>query len=593
MLLTQLIGSQLLSVKCKYSTYYVNKFRKIPGATFDKPNKRWIVPVGAFSWFEQEFKGEIIYKSPRWVILNEPMPDYTAMYKLKHDITVPKMKLKPFDYQIYGIKFMVDKLLDKHFIINADDVGLGKTIQAIGTMKYIIEHSNINRLIIVCKKSIKRQWISEILKFTDLDKYMYIKSIEGTKAKRLKNYREFYRYKNGILVVNYHTVLNDIDILLKLKFSLMIIDEAHCVKARKGKMNTALQKIGSKTDYNIFLTGTPITSKPEDIFGVVSIADKNYFGKWKNFDDKYIRKERRNFGNIVIGYKELDDLRQRVQDIVIRRTEYEVSLDLPKQMFIRKDCEKDSVQENIQDAIMEYKSKLISRVSNLRSKQTLNTQDQIKLIKAEGMIKGLLSAEQAVANDPRLFLISKSKVMQKIFGVLVPKSYKMSSKTETLIDLVQNIFDNNEKVIVFSKFETSARMLQQDIKTNLKVNVLMYTGQIDDEAREDAIDKFKNSYDYNIIIGTDALAEGVNLQCANHVINFDQPYTPACKVQRAGRVRRVGSAFKRVFVYDLITLSSEDIKILDSINKAQGLFDGIVSVNKAQSEALKTAIKQV
>jgi hypothetical protein len=117
-----------MGVKCNYSLDYVNRFRKIPGARFEKENKRWLVPVGAMEWFEEQFQGEIVYKTPRWVILDEPMPDYSKMYTLRHNIPLPVMKLNPFDYQKYGIKFMVDKLLDIGFVINADDVGLGRLL---------------------------------------------------------------------------------------------------------------------------------------------------------------------------------------------------------------------------------------------------------------------------------------------------------------------------------------------------------------------------------------------------------------------------------------------------------------------------------
>ena len=78
------------------------------------------------------------------------------------------------------------------------------------------------------------------------------------------------------------------------------------------------------------------------------------------------------------------------------------------------------------------------------------------------------------------------------------------------------------------------------IQTRLKAKALLYSGSVGDEDREDAIDSFRNSSDHNVIVGTDALAEGVNLQVANHVINFDQPDTPATKTQRGGRARRAG-----------------------------------------------------
>ena len=129
------------------------------------------------------------------------------------------------------------------------------------------------------------------------------------------------------------------------------------------------------------------------------------------------------------------------------------------------------------------------------------------------------------------------------------ESYKMSDKSESILDTVQDIVDNGEKVILFTKFRTCATMIANDIQKILKEPVLLYTGAEDDAAREQAVDYFKNTSTYDILIGTEAMAEGLNLQCAKYVINIDQPDTLAIKTQRIGRARRAGSAFDNVIVY--------------------------------------------
>ena len=593
MLITEKLTGKWLSVKSNYSEDYVSRFRKIDGATFEKENKRWLIPVQAFDQYESLFPGEIIYKTPRWLITGEPAPDYSAMYHLNRNIPLPAMKLQPFDYQKYGIKFMVNKLLDQGFCINADDVGLGKTPQAIGVIKYMVENHGLDRIIIACKKSIKRQWCAEIKKFTDLDKDLYILPIEGEKGKRKKLYKEFLSHPKGIMVMNYHIIMNDTEELKKMGFKMVIIDEAHCVKARTGALNGAIREVAIQCDYTVFLTGTPIMSKPEDIFGVIQIADPKYFGKWKDFEKKFIKQDFTGRFVRVVGYKRLDELRAMVQDIVIRRTEFEVTLELPKTVMNTIECDIDKTQVAIDDAIKSYRFNLLEKIKEIEAKTARTPEDLQKKEKAEAMIKGLLAADQANANDPRLFWESRSMVLKKQFGELVPASYKGSAKLEALVDLVESILDSGEKVIIFSKFETSAKLVCLALQSRLKVKTLLYSGSVGEEDREDAIDLFRNSSDHNVIVGTDALAEGVNLQVANHVINVDQPDQPATKTQRGGRARRAGSTYDRVFVHDLITVESRDQERLQNIEKAQGLFDGIVSVDAAQSGALKTAMAGV
>lgn len=120
---TQLPNGKI-SIKADY--FYRNRLKNIPTATFNPDTKQWVIESFMLGELEHRFAGELVYKTPRWVILNEPMPDMSAMYKLsRDDIDVPQMKLLPYDYQNYGMKFMIDKVENQGFVLNADDVGLG------------------------------------------------------------------------------------------------------------------------------------------------------------------------------------------------------------------------------------------------------------------------------------------------------------------------------------------------------------------------------------------------------------------------------------------------------------------------------------
>ena len=99
-------------------------------------------------------------------------------------------------------------------------------------------------------------------------------------------------------------------------------DEVHEVKARNGVLNNNIAK-AVRGKPIIFLTGTPIMSKPEDIFGIVQIANPKYFNSWREFSKRYLVIDvNGRFGSCVVGAKHLDELREKVQNIVIRRTEW-------------------------------------------------------------------------------------------------------------------------------------------------------------------------------------------------------------------------------------------------------------------------------
>lgn len=128
-LVTEKLDEDTIKVSFNYYKPYITRIKKIPGSHYDGKLKAWLFPIGFFVFFEDEFKGEIIYKTPRWIILNEPMPDLKSMYKINHNIHLPKLKLNLFDYQEFGSKYLIDILYKSRFAICADDVGLGSCLQ--------------------------------------------------------------------------------------------------------------------------------------------------------------------------------------------------------------------------------------------------------------------------------------------------------------------------------------------------------------------------------------------------------------------------------------------------------------------------------
>ena len=124
MLTVTQLASGRLGIKSHYM--YRDRIKSVPTALWDPNLKQWTIDSFMLGTLERMFQGELVYKTPRWVILNQPMPDMSAMYEIKDkSIIAPALKLKPYDYQDYGIRFMIDKILQRNFVINADDVGLG------------------------------------------------------------------------------------------------------------------------------------------------------------------------------------------------------------------------------------------------------------------------------------------------------------------------------------------------------------------------------------------------------------------------------------------------------------------------------------
>lgn len=584
-----------ISIKADY--YYRIRLKGITSSRYNPDTKQWEIDKRYLKDLEEEFKGELVYKTPRWVILNEPIPDLTKMYEIKDkSIRTPSLKIKPYDYQDYAIRFMVDKIKRYGCVLNASEVGLGKTLMAIGCLKWYIENKGIKKVLIICKKSIKQQWIDEIKKISNIDKDFIITKTETGAAQRRRIYEIYNNSERSILITNYHTFLNDTDIISKMDIDFVIIDEIHELKNKRGKLNN---NIGSVVQNKrcIMLTGTPIMSKPEDLFGIMQIVKPKYFGKYKEFSNRYLTIDYQSkFGVRIVGAKNLEELREKIQDILIRYTEYEISIQLPSVRVIQMSCEMDKTQLEILKKIKETEMMLIESIERLKENNKIPDYNMDKYNRIETSLKALIAAKQAVCTDPRMFMHSSSKGMREQYGKLVSSSYKMSHKTETILDIIQDIISNDDKVLIFSKFRTSAYLIGEDIKSALKEKVLLYTGNEDEQERDDAIYKFKNIDEYKILIGTEAMSTGLNLETAKYIINIDQPDTYAIKQQRIGRARRASSTYNNIIVYDMITKGVDGVKTkdeerLENIEKNKDVTDGLVNLDQAQQQALIKTLK--
>jgi SNF2 family DNA or RNA helicase len=210
-----------------------------------------------------------------------------------------------------------------------------------------------------------------------------------------------------------------------------------------------------------------------------------------------------------------------------------------------------------------------------------------------GKIMGLKNIQASAADDLRTLSMSEEVWIQKLVSI---DSNYTSPKTKKLKSLVKAIVDYNDdfKVIIFSRFARMVNILEDELSQmpEVKKTAKIY-GAFNENRRDEEIQKFLNDDECRIIIMSDAGAEGYNLQNASHLINFDEPWNPATLDQRNGRIRRIGSKWKDIFITNLITRNSVDIQIHETITKKRKYFDKIVENTDSQTKALKEFLKKV
>lgn len=213
-----------LEVSFKYLDEYVKRIREIPGARWDPEANAWVISDLMIDSLDRIFSGELIYITPKWEITGEAPPDYTKLYY--HIPNKPmdlKPPYKPYPFQSFGANFLVEQAKTYGFACLFDDMGCGKTIQAIGAS--LILDNDVDLLshdipiLVICKSSLKYQWVTD-----GIDKFTNAKSlvIDGSKVKRGKLYNSLKKSKVEYVITGYELVLKDVDILSKLDIGLVI-----------------------------------------------------------------------------------------------------------------------------------------------------------------------------------------------------------------------------------------------------------------------------------------------------------------------------------------------------------------------------------
>lgn len=556
-------SNNLLLIKCAY--LYKDRVKKLPGARFDFDKKVWTIPKSSLPFLCSNFHGELYFKTPLWKIKGEKEPPKGTIQFYKKPQQIPELQLKPFNYQEEAIRFAIDRLETLGFCLIADQMGLGKSLESTGAMKWYKDNRNIKRILIICSKSLKFQWKSELERYTG---WTDIHATGETPKKRSQAYEAV--KDEGILIANYHNFLNDIEEIKQIDFDLCVIDEAHNVKARNGKMNNLIASI-TQNRKTILMTGTPIMSRPDDIYGIVQLGARNYFGSYAEFEEHFLVIENGLYGRQIVGARNLDLLQQLINDFMIRRTTDDIREDLPAVLPpIKILAETDNIQKKIMAFIETQKDALNAKKEQLMAMS--DTQSAIEELNEKS--KMYIAASQFVADDPKAFFLGPKSRIKDNLAKMVPNNYKISNKTEATLDLVQNMRDADEKVVIFCQYTTTAFMLKDLIEEKTGEEVLMYTGRENTEQRE--INKARFKEEANILIATSAGEAGLNLQVARYIINYEQPETYASRGQRLGRIRRIDSQFDEVRIYDIITKNSFDEIRYNKIMRDKDLTDALI-----------------
>jgi SNF2 family DNA or RNA helicase len=466
------------------------------------------------------------------------------------------LKVSLYPFQMRGALFAASR----GRTILADDMGLGKTIQAIGAAELLARRRGISRALVICPASVKHQWLTEIKRFSDRSAVV----IDGSPEQR----RMLYNSEVFFKIVNYELVRRDLENVAGVLPDLIVLDEAQRIRNWETATARTIKLLRSR--YALVLTGTPLENKLEELYSVVQFVDGRRLGPAFRFLSEH---RKINEQGKLIGYRNLDQVREKLAPILLRRRRDQVLKDLPPRT----------------DKI--FRVPMSPEQSSYYGDQQIVVAALMRKLERQGWLSPL--------DQQRMLCAIQNMRMICDSTFLFDKETKISPKMEELKEILRElVIEEERKVVVFSEWEKMTSLVGDHLD-KMKIGYVSLHGSIPTRRRGQLITKFRDQDDVKVFLSTDAGGVGINLQAASAVINIEPPWNPARLEQRIARVHRMGQS-RPVLAVHMLTENSIEERVWETIRlkKAlfQGLFDGAgseVSFEKLGRRSMMETLKEI
>lgn len=435
----------------------------------------------------------------------------------------------------------------------ADQVGTGKTAQAAGLIACCTQNGELGegrgRVVVVCRPAAADQWVRELRRF--LPRLTTI-AAAGTAHERQRRYEGDW----DVLVIGHQMLLRDREHLDEHNVVLLVVDDVDELRSAHTQTCYALRRLARQAERVAVLTGTPLQKRLTELHAICTVlGGYQVFGSKTAFMKRYCREEltkvfNRRLGRHVLtkrltGYQHLDEFKAKFAPFSLRRTPAHIN-----------DVELPVVSPH--DVYLDLHPKQRDKYEELR-------RGVLQILKSDG-------SKRKAANAAFLY---GQQICAGLATLGEPDGRGASSKLDWVEHAIVDGDLCEEKVIVFCHFTATVEALHRRLAPAGAQPVLIWGRDTNKARRAEAIARFWDDPACRVLIGTDAIEQSLNLQVSRHLINVDQLMNPARMTQLAGRIRRDGSAFKTVYVHNLLCRNTQEEGYLDLLGREQALADHI------------------
>lgn len=526
-----------------YGSANIPGVKRIPGARFKNGgDPRWLVPAG--STRQVRLFAEVHHFALD-AAASEAMEGHIKRLERNEqvsaaadaDFDVPGLGVTLMPFQRAGVHYAVE---NKRVII-ADQMGLGKTIQALAT----IQATTAFPALIICPAAMKFTWDREARRALG---GIEVEIVNG-KAPALTA---------PVVIVNYDILKKHYDRLIARPWSAIVMDEGHYIKSPKAqRTKAALGIVRANPDARVLvLTGTPVLNRPVELLPLLeAVGHRRSFGTWEQFVRRYCAAYQDRYGWNVSGASNLEELHQRLrQTCYVRRTKDQVLRELPAKTRTVVPLDIDNRKE-----YAEAEADVVAYVARRA------VEDAEFLASIAGLTK---AAQEAAKADRRADASFRAQAAEHLVRIEALKQIAARGKLAAVRAWIESILDGGEKVVVFAHhhdiqraamaaFPSAAHVLFSDTPEEIQAQVDRF--QRDDSCRLMVASLVKGGV-------------GLTLTAATQVAFIEFGWTPAAHDQAEDRLHRIGQT-DNVTAHYLVGRGTIDEDIIELVEAKRQVVD--------------------
>ena len=461
-------------------------------------------------------------------------------------LSLPQLGFTPFGYQKQTAQTVLRRMRGRAIL--ADEVGLGKTIEASLVLAELRLRGLADRVLVLTPAGLVDQWREELERKFALptviangkgwaeqgtgpgaDRPVVLASIASARRAPLKS------------------------LLTGQSWDLVIADEAHRLRnprSASGKLARTL-----RARYLLLLTATPVENRLQDLYELISLVSPGLLGTPAQFKARHVGSGTATgaaAGAAPAAARDLDGLRARTREVMVRHRRSEVEVLLPQRL-----AETVLVPPSAEEA--DLYTAIVTRI-----RAEAKTSSASQLLTMRGLTRLAGSSPQAAA--PTLAKVGWQDLADQAAGVTG------STKADAVLERVLRHTARGEKVLVFTAFRKTLQSLA-DRFGDAGVNAAVYHGSLSRREKEAAVASFREAVP--VLLSTESAGEGRNLQFCHVMINVDLPWNPMQIEQRLGRLHRIGQE-QDVVLTNLVAQGTIEQRILHILESKINLFELVV-----------------